>query len=207
MKKIITIISVLLISVMFLYPLKVYAADSGVTLDGYFDDWIDKPSQKLYYWQGAVHTVKWYSDDKDLYLYIKMATVGGQQLNNYTITYSDNNGIQGNLTIQVDRPSKGRISIYNYSMDYRPFSTDGYVVRGSNSDGKTSDQGEFRIPLTIFQKDSKDQMITLNLGFPNLGNQGVAFQVGSTYPYMGVSIGILIVASGFFIYRRKRKIE
>lgn len=31
MKKIITIISVLLISVMFLYPLKVYAADSGVT--------------------------------------------------------------------------------------------------------------------------------------------------------------------------------
>ncbi|WP_406542040.1 hypothetical protein [Clostridium ljungdahlii] len=51
MKKIITIISVLLISVMFLYPLKVYAADSGVTLDGYFDDWIDKPSQKLYYWQ------------------------------------------------------------------------------------------------------------------------------------------------------------
>ncbi|WP_406542041.1 Firmicu-CTERM sorting domain-containing protein [Clostridium ljungdahlii] len=151
--------------------------------------------------------MKWYSDDKDLYLYIKMATVGGQQLNNYTITYSDNNGIQGNLTIQVDRPSKGRISIYNYSMDYRPFSTDGYVVRGSNSDGKTSDQGEFRIPLTIFQKDSKDQMITLNLGFPNLGNQGVAFQVGSTYPYMGVSIGILIVASGFFIYRRKRKIE
>lgn len=204
MKKIITIISALLISVMFLYPLKVYAADSGVTLDGYFDDWIDKPSQSVYDSPKIVHTVKWYSDNQNLYLYVKMSTKGKKSIGNYNIKYSSNNGSQGHIRVNVGKGTTGtgRISVY---LGNSLISTDGYVVHGSDRDG--SDQSEFRIPLSTFEKDNKNEMMTLKLNFQNLGKQSIEFQVGSTYPYVGITICILCTASGFFIYRRKRKTE
>ena len=71
--------------------------------------------------------------------------------------------------------------------------------------GKTSDQGEFKIPLTVFEQNS-NQMMDLKLQFPNLGKQTVEFQVGSTYPYIGIAICGAVALLSFAIYiKRKRK--
>lgn len=186
----------------------VHAAGVGITLDGYYDDWSDKPGVQLKYdWYnpGQVHTVKWHTDDKYLYLNIKMGTVGGQQLNYYIIYFQVNNGPQKQLQFAPDSPNNGRISVFDVNGGYTKVSDDGYVTRGSNSDGKTSDQGEFKIPLTVFEKSS-NQMMDLKLQFPNLGKQTLEFQVGSTHPYIGIAICGGVVLFSFAIYTiRKRK--
>lgn len=208
MKKVIKRIILCSTFLIFIFSITVHAAGVGVTLDGYYDDWSDKPSVQLKYgWYnlGQVHTVKWYTDDKYLYLYVKMGTIGGQQLNYYIIYFEVNDGPQKQLQFAPDSPTSGRISVFDVNGGYTKVSDDGYVTRGSNSDGKTSDQGEFKIPLTVFQNDT-NQMMDVKMQFPNLGEQTLEFQVGSTHPYTGIAICGGVVILGFLIYvKRKRE--
>ena len=180
----------------------------GVVLDGYFEDWADKPGAVLKYaWNNKdqEHTGKWHMDDDNLYLYIKMGTRGGQGLNYYQIVYYVDNGSRRQLALAPDTPSAGRISIIDTNGGYRVLTTDGYVVRGNNNNGKTSDQGEFRIPLAVFRQDTNNQMFTLRLSFPNLGEQSVVFEAGSTLPYAGIILSVLGVFVGSMIYKGKRR--
>ncbi|KHD38694.1 hypothetical protein NL50_04135 [Clostridium acetobutylicum] len=209
MKKVIKFLTimVLVIEVIIVRPYTVRAESNGVILDGYYDDWTDKPYAEIKYdWEspGQVHIVKWYSDDKNLYLHIKMGVTGGQQINHYIIYFNVDNGEKKQLQFSPDSPTTGRVSVFDANGGYTKISDDGYVTRGSNSDGKTSDEAEFRIPLSEFQKDS-GKMFTLNLQFPNLGYQQIVFQVGSTYPYMGIAMSSSVAAFGFYFYRRKRR--
>lgn len=209
MKKLVKLLFMLLLAgqVIMLSPGMVYAATDGVVLDGYYDDWTDKPYTLLKYdWYnpGQVHTVKWYSDDTYLYLYIKMGTIGGQQINYYIIYFSVDGGPQKQLQFSPDSPEKGRVSVFDVNGGYTRISDDGYVTRGSNSDGKTSDQAEFKIPLSEFQS-GKGNMFKLDLSFPNLGYQHVIFQVGSTYPYVGIAISSVMAIGGVYLYGRKRR--
>lgn len=209
MKKFIIVVSFTLIFITgaFLYPGIVYASDKGIELDGYFDDWTDKPEAYLKYSNnpGQQHTVKWYVTDKYVYLYAKMGARGGQKFDNYVIQYRVNNGNQNVLHIQSDNPENGRVSVFNYSKSSSSLTNDGYVVRGSNSDGQTSDQAEYKIPLTVFQNDGSDNIYSVTMSFPNLGQQLIAFQAGSTNPYLGVALCSIAFVPGFFIYQRKRK--
>lgn len=211
MKKISNIMCVFMVFmlVMVLKPAVVHAEGMPIKLDGYFDDWVDKPYMNLKYdWEnpGQIHTVYWYSDDDNLYLSIKMGTRGGQSLGNYIINYSVDGGKSGMLTLQQDNPSTGRISVFNYSENWRPLTTDGYVVRGDNSDGKTSDQCEFRIPLTEFTS-KKGAIFNVTMGIPSLGPQALVFQAGSTKPYLGIAICISVSLLGVYIYSRKKRIR
>lgn len=207
MKKIVFIMIILFMSVTMLYSPTVYAVGQGIVLDGYFDDWADKPAQTIKYgWNnpGQYSTVKWYSDDKNLYLYIKMGEAGYSQLsNNYIYYYVDNGSKQG-FNLAPDNPSKGKASVYNYNIDYKPFSDDGCLVRGG-SNGIKGDQVEFRVPLTMFQKSGSNNISNIRMEFPDLGDQSISFEVGSTYPYMGIAICSTVAALGFFIYIRKRR--
>jgi uncharacterized protein (TIGR04145 family) len=188
-------------------PLITYGAPASISLDGYFDDWADKPGMQLsYQWNnpGQAHTVKWYVSDTDLYLHIQMGTKGGQNIGYYQIYYYVDNGNRKQLALAPDNPSGGRVSIIDTNGGYNFLTTDGYVVRGSNNNGKTSDKAEFRIPLSTFEKDANNQMFTLRLEFPNLGSQSLSFQAGSTYAYMGILISAAAAGLGMFIYKRKR---
>ncbi|MFL0250606.1 Firmicu-CTERM sorting domain-containing protein [Clostridium neuense] len=208
MKKIVKPIVVLMTIFVFLFPKSVYAATgSEIVLDGYFDDWVNKPSTTIKYgWQnpGQYSTVKWYCDNENLYLYIKMGEVGYSSMSNNMIEYWIDGAQMPDIQLSLDTPAKGRTSIYNYSYDYRPFSADGYIVRGGTN-GIKGDQAEFRIPLTLFQKSSKNQMLDLKMRFPDLGDQYIEFQVGSTKPYLGIAVSGIAAASGFIIYKRRKR--
>lgn len=208
MKRIVKFTAVLMTIFVFLFPKSIYAATSSdIVLDGYFDDWANKPSTIIKYgWQnpGQYSTVKWYCDNENLYLYIKMGEVGYSSMSNNMIEYWIDGAQMPDIQLSLDTPSKGRTSIYNYSYDYRPFSTDGYIVRGGTN-GIKGDQAEFRIPLALFEKSSKNQMLDLKMRFPDLGDQYIEFQVGSTKPYLGIAVSSVAAASGFIIYKRRKR--
>lgn len=193
-----------LLSLTFLYT--AHASSGGIVLDGYFDDWVDKPSAKLKYgWQNddQYSTVKWYSDDQNLYLYIKMAEVGYSHLSTNIIFYHVDGGRSSQFQLTPDYPVNGRASVYEYSLDYRPFTTDGYVVRGGSSDGIIGDQVEFRVPLDLFYKNN-NKIANVKLEFPNLGDQFIIFHAASTFPYVGVAVCIFISSAAAFIYNRRK---
>ena len=197
----------LLICTTFILNIQKSYAAVEIHLDGYFDDWADKPQTYLSYpWQheGQIHTVKWHVDADNLYLFIKMGTRGGQALNYYIIFYYVDKGGKRQLALSPDQPQKGRISIFDLR-NYSLLSSDGYVVRGSNNDGKTSDQAEFRIPLSVFRKEANNQMFNLRLQFPDLGDQSIVFEAGSTAPYMAVILSLLMVLLGLWIYKIKKR--
>jgi uncharacterized protein (TIGR04145 family) len=202
------IFTVIFLQMMFLQV--VCASGKAVILDGNFDDWVDKPSEELKYnWNnpGQVHTVKWYTDDKNLYLYIKMGVRGGQQINYYQIFFYINNGEQRQMAFYPENSGNSRICVVDTNGVYNILSQDGYVVRGSNSDGATSDQAEFRIPLSTFQKYAGNEMFNLKLKFPNLGEQYISFEVGSTYPYAGITLCSLFTIGGLVVYSRNRRVR
>ena len=134
-----------------------------------------------------------------------MGVRGGQQINYYQIFFWINNGERRQLAFQPDAPSQGRVSVIDTNGQYTVVSSDGYVTRGNNSDGITSDQAEFRIPLSVFKNYGGNEMLNMKLQFPNLGDQFVSFQAGSTYPYVGIAICSLFAACGLVLYARKRR--
>lgn len=205
MKKI-TILILICITMILSYQ-TTYAANIDINLDGSFDDWVDKPQTQLTYpWynEGQVHTVKWHMDEDNLYLYIKMGTRGGQSINYYIIYYWVDGSERKQLALAPDSPSKGKISIIDLR-NYSVLSKDGYVVRGSNSDGKSSDEAEFRIPLSTFKKDANNEMFNLRLAFPNLGDEEIVFEAGSTFPYIAIFLSLLMVLLGMLIYKGKKR--
>ena len=211
MKKIALLVCVLLISAACLYPVSANntkkSPKDGIVLDGYFDDWADKPSVKIKYnWDASEQysLVKWYTDDTNLYLYIKMAEVGYSTLSTNIIDYHVDGGNKSQFQVSPDDPTKGRISVYDYSLDNRPLSDDGYVVRGGTISGINGDQAEFRIPLSVFVKKN-GRAASVKLEFPDLGDQFIEIRTGSTYPYVGIALCIIVSALGVFIYKRKSK--
>lgn len=187
-----------------IFSITVSADVVPVKLDSYYDDWVDKPSQILKYgWEqaGQYHTVKWYIDSTDLYLYIQMGKKGGQNLGNYQIDYTVNGGSQKAFQLSPDQPKTGRVTIWDYSRGARTVSNDGYVTRGSNRDGLTSDQAEFRIPLSNFGSGVTNQNISISLTFPNLGSQTVQIVGAGTLPWLGIALCIFFVIAALFLFR------
>lgn len=193
-----------------MFPMNTLASESGIKLDGYFDDWNGKPVTCLRY--GSVipeqaHNVRECTDSSNLYLDIKMGTKGGQRLGNYVIQCYMSNGQMKQLQIVPDQPKVGRVTIYDMDGGYKAVSQDGYVVRGNNSDGKTSDEAEFRIPLSEFQSGNSLGISNVKLKIPDLGSQEIVFETGSTGPYVGVILCGIVAAAGALVCLHRRRIK
>ncbi|PJI09516.1 MULTISPECIES: Firmicu-CTERM sorting domain-containing protein [Clostridium] len=207
MKKLLKDCFFVCIIICIMFPMNTLAAQNGVTLDGYFDDWNGKPVTYLRYTSVAteqVHSVRQCTDSSNLYLNIKMGTKGGQRLDRYVIECSMSNGQMKHFQIAPDEPKVGRVTIYDMDGGYRAVSQDGYVVRGNNNDGKTSDQAEFRIPLSEFQSGNSMGISNVTLKIPDLGDRCVVFQTGSTGPYVGVILCGIVAAAGAFLSLHRR---
>lgn len=202
MKKLISaLFLVILFTVkIFLYPCLAYAADNGIVLDGYFDDWADKPEVQSKFSKDPHnrHIIKWYVDDKNVYLYIEGAIKGQGN----AIQCSVNNGQQKVLHIKTNNPGSGRVSITDGA---KILSNDGWIVWGNSSDG-LSDEAEFRIPITAFQNNSSQNMLAISMKFPNFEQQYLEIKAGSTNPYLGVAICSVPMILGCFIYFKKKEI-
>ena len=84
-------------------PFPSYAASYGdIKIDGYYDDWADKPHTDVY--KGSkppewkIHKVALFRDEKNLYVHIKFADINNQAINNLKINIHT---AEGNETYEL----------------------------------------------------------------------------------------------------------
>lgn len=202
----------MLLFVFMLFPKIASAAGIPINIDGYYDDWIDKPSADIHYSSDSrlTNKVSLIRDEKYIYLHVKMADDLYKKFNgnNYNFKYDeklvsfvieggDNNGM-GNHQLRV-RYQNGW-TIVNDSK--------AYLTRYNNG-GKQkfkSDEAEIMIPIAGFENGIKPADIkTISFNSPNLGPQWVTCTGTDTNPYLGIGISIALSGVGYLFYKKKRK--
>lgn len=183
-----------------IFSMTVHAAGVGVTLDGYFDDWSDKPQIILTPGDSGnmkqKHIVKWYTDDNYLYLYIDMSNSNKDKEPSCPIKY-EVNGSGQQYDLEAKKGSGDTLQV---------FSNGKSIANSGGLYGDNDEQCEFKIPVSVFENGNKNQPLDIKMSFPNLGKQTVDFQVGSTHPYTGIAICASVTLFSFAIYTvRKRK--
>lgn len=223
------------------------AAQSNITIDGYYDDWSDKPYSWEYnwdnpwkienYWDGTANITKEYKDENgnpynleirhkmslyndgvNVYLHIEFATNYSARVNvdDYEI-YVDGQMAMYRLTY----PGGGKIfdndkvpapGIYQLEVRNGDSSISGTVVNGAmaiytKKANNINNELEIKIPLTALKAQNSNinlsNYTTIEFFTPNLMYRRIACSGTSTGPYIGVGIGLAIVAGA--VYWRKRK--
>lgn len=182
-----------------IFSIPVHAAGVGITLDGYFDDWSDKP--QIILTPGGSgnmkqeHIVKWYTDDNYLYLYIDMSNSKKGQEPSCPIKYQIN-GTGQQYELQAKKGTGNSVQVFS----------NGKVIHNSGGlYGNSEVKCELKIPLSVFENGAKDQMLSIEMKFPNLGKGTIHFEVGSTHPYTGIAICSAVAFFSFIIYTRKKR--
>lgn len=175
-------------------------------IDGYFDDWEDKPHSDINYsWDtnNINHKASMHRDDEYIYLHIKMSenSYSGFVGSNYIfivdgisipVIITDENGsneFQSGLNQLVVRDQNGYTLIDG---------SGGIMLR---QDGSFSDEAEIRIPLSFFS-DNPNTIKDIEFNSPNLGGQSIINTGTSTNPFLIVCIAFLIVIFSLAIIRR-----
>src|ERR1035437_6492762 len=134
----------------------VYAASGsssdyvGITIDGNYSDWSDKPSTDIYYSAGTVHHGSLFRDADYVYLHILMSANGYSTFNGYNYCFS----VDGKDTFVAVIPSNGQSIIYgNTRLEVRR--QNGYKLVDNASGVLTRkiglpDEWEIKIPLELF---------------------------------------------------------
>lgn len=86
----------LIILLVFVIPCPVYADYGSIQIDGYYDDWEDKPHTEVYNGKnppdGKVNYVSLFRDEENLYVHIIYAEKNNQDINNMIIDLRTNLG-------------------------------------------------------------------------------------------------------------------
>ena len=177
-------------------------SDGNISIDGYFDDWEDKPKTAVGWSQSMTHHISLYRDENYIYLYVNLAKdfqfTGAAYCVNYDgkNTYFDvrcdgtipNDGI-GSLTIRTQNNWK-----------YVP-NSQGYIRREPGQ----SDLAEVVIPIYEFDRNVKpDEVQSISFSTPNYGPQYVSCSGTSTAPFVSSGIGLAIACTGFVALKKKR---
>lgn len=182
----------------------------SINIDGYFNDWDDKPKTDICYpWDippNGTHKASLLIDDQYVYLYIKMAKkYSSYQGYNYEFTVNGNQKVYLQFEYK-GKPSKDpnvKLPIYGYLAreNHKPISNevDGIVLKQENQ----SDVAEMRIPVSVFVRDNTP-LKSLVFYCTNLGPQCVTAVNTSTMPIVIAGIGAVIASSGYFITKKKK---
>jgi uncharacterized protein (TIGR04145 family) len=174
----------------------------GITIDGYFSDWSDKPMSPIYYDPGTTHTGSLYRDENYVYLYIKMSYPNYAQFNGYGYKFT----VDGNLRTFDVIPVSGSIGEGNTAMQvirvngYQPVPGANGIVNRTTGEG---DRMEMRIPLTYFPKQP-DMIKTITFQSDNLGPQVLTATGTPTLPFIIAGSGVVVASLGYFFQKRKR---
>lgn len=198
MKKVIKKVILYSTFLILVFSTSAHAAGVGITLDGYFDDWSDKPEIILTPGNSGnmkqAHIVKWYTDDNYLYLNIDMTNSKKGQEPSCPIKYKINGGGQ-QYQLQAKKGAGNSVQVFS----------NGKVIPNSGGlYGNSEAKCEFKIPLSVFENGTKNQMLSIEMEFPNLGKGTIHFEVGSTHPYVGIAICGGVVILGFLVYGKRR---
>lgn len=211
--KIITAMS--LATVMFGVNAKAYGetyANNAIKIDGYYDDWTDKPYTEIRWdWDKVhlAHRASLFRDDKNVYLYIKMSPDNYTKYNGYNYNFY----IDGNTSSPIsfaavyDGGNTDSLGPGNYKLTVRSQNGyypvgEGYLTRQSNE----SDAAELVIPLSAFGNNvNPDTVKTIQFYTPNLGPQYVTCTGTSTAPYITIGLGCLLAVGGYLNLHKKKK--
>lgn len=108
-KKFLRVISLTIIIMLFFQT--VSYAYGEITIDGYYDDWDDKPHSEMYHGNNTnvIHNVSFFRDEENAYIHIKMSEHGETQFHNLGIlTIETNAGDQSYMVTLQKIQYKGR---------------------------------------------------------------------------------------------------
>jgi uncharacterized protein (TIGR04145 family) len=186
----------------------VYAASSsssdyvGITIDGNYSDWSDKPSTAIYYSAGMVHHGSLFRDANYVYLHILMSANGYSSFNGSNYCFS----VDGKDTYVAVLPSNGQNIIYgNTPLEVRL--QNGYTLVNNAAGVLTHkiglpDEWEIKIPLSLFSSNPGN-ISTISFTCSNLGSQALIATGTSTLPFVIACVGMVFAAAGIKLSKRK----
>ncbi|MDD4095247.1 MAG: Firmicu-CTERM sorting domain-containing protein [Oscillospiraceae bacterium] len=174
----------------------------GITIDGYFSDWSDKPMSPIYYDPGTSHIGSLYRDETYVYLYIQMSDTGYTEFNGYGYEFT----VDGKLHTFNILPVSDSIGNGNTTMQVVRVNGNQPVPGANGIVNRTTGQGdrmEMRIPLTYFPRQP-DMITTITFQSDNLGPQVLTATGTPTLPFIIAGSGVVVASLGYLSLKRKR---
>lgn len=210
------------ISLAFVFSFPVYAASTesvvyltqnsspdyvGITIDGNYDDWADKPHTQIQYpWDTGnnYHLGALFRDADNVYLHIKMSPNSYTQFNGYNYKFTVDGKADYVLAVPPDGAS---IKTGNNPLVIRR--QNGYQIIDGASGFVTRtagqpDEWEIGIPLSFFDKNHHDQIKTISFYCSNIGPQELIATGTPTLPFVIAGAGLIFATAGYGIAKRKR---
>lgn len=196
------------ISVLLFTSIPVYATGGvsdyvGITIDGNYDDWEDKPHTRLQWDTGDnYHLGALFRDADYVYLHIRMSPSGYSEFNGWNYLFT----VDGKAEYVAAVVTSGSIVEGNNVLEIRR--QNGYkIIPGANGivtrlTGEP-DEWELRIPLSYFDPHP-DRIRTITFSCSNLGPQVLTATGTPTWPYLVAGTGIVIAFAGYMLSKRKR---
>ena len=194
----------------------------GITVDGSYGDWDDKPHTKIQYpWDANnnYHEGALFRDENYVYLHIKMSNKSYTQFNgnNYIFTfdgtpYSFQVEI-GELIYQKNKNfSNYLLEVHNQNGYALVENAGGTLTRWENGPNqnadenafKTRDEWEIKIPLSFFTSNPS-AIKTITFYCSNLGPQELIATGTPTLPFVVAGAGLVFASIGLGLSKRKRK--
>ena len=179
----------------------------GISTDGNYDDWEDKPHSRINYaWDAAnsYHLGSLFRDEEYVYLHIAMSPYSYTQFNGYNYGFT----VDGVAQYVVAVPPNGqKITDGNNELVIR--NQNGYgIINGAAGivtrlSGQ-SDEWELRIPLSFFS-NTPDNVKTIEFYCPNLGPQKLVATGTPTLPFAVAGAGLVFASVGYVMSNRKCK--
>lgn len=181
-----------------------------IKIDGYYDDWLDKPISYLHYGNiNYSNKVSMLIDDNYVYLYVKMTDASYTKFNGYNYNFRYEGNQTSFLIEGGDNVGVGRYQLRVRNQDGWTIVKDSnaYITRYSlaSTAGFKSDEAEIQIPIAAIQRNANGNSRSISFNSPNLGPQWVTAVGTSTAPFLGIGISILIALGGYFLFKKKRK--
>lgn len=212
MKKSCVLTVLLFVLFLLITPKLCNAADYGtIQIDGYYDDWEDKPHTQVYHGNPhndlKVHLVALFRDQTKVYVHVKMSEKNNSDFHNIHLDLYTN---LGNETYSVildsntdkKKPEGGTAALKVYLQNGRDSVGSGYYTR---TEGETDD-AEFFIPLSTIS-NQQGGITEISMRIYELGKQHIISVGADTGPYLGIALGAAIAfgSGGYYYYRRKNE--
>ncbi len=203
--------------------------DSKLVIDGYYDDWKSYPITEITYTSNntqSVHTGQIYTDGEKVYVHFAMNDLytTQMQIQQMTLTINGQSFALGVYPVKEDHSidwdfynnemrslpngickNLGVIINYTQYCDSEAAMTVYDSTHQSNTKG---DELEFSFSLKDFQRItglSTDQISSITIVNPNIGNQGITWAGTSTAPWIGVAIATVLCIAGLYTYKHKKE--
>ncbi len=219
------ICSILVTMLIMLIP-SIAIAEMPITIDGYFDDWADKPHTAFYYGtydDRDYEKVALFSDTKALYGHIKMSDLDGRydsfvmylNINNtYNIQFiimptADKKQIDWSKTIK-DFPAGSNFDIAVFdNLNYSNVLGEA-VLHIYNKEYVPGDDVEFSISFDNISKYCNNipfnEINNITFTCPSIGEQSVTLAGTSSEPILGITLTLLVIGL-VLLYRKYKQTE